>query len=197
MGNPSVIFALIGLLALLLGLWIGSRQARAAAQSQLENERKLAESREMPLREQLESAFAEMVGLRAKAEERERFKAQTEERDAMILGLRAEKAELETRLAAVTGEREMTGRLLATAEQRLRDEEAKYAQMKADLDAAFKGAAADALRANTESFLSLAKQQLSGQTNEAKLTLEAKELAIQNLLKPLGDALVALDAQAQ
>jgi DNA recombination protein RmuC len=69
--------------------------------------------------------------------------------------------------------------------------------MKAGLDAAFKGAAADALRANTESFLALAKQELGGQTKEANLTLEAKELAIKNLLDPLGKALKSLDDQTR
>jgi DNA recombination protein RmuC len=86
---------------------------------------------------------------------------------------------------------------LTRVQEQLRNEEAKYAQMKADLDTAFKGAAADALRANTESFLTLARQQLGGQTSEAAKTLEAKELAIKNMLDPLEAALRALDAQAR
>ena len=85
----------------------------------------------------------------------------------------------------------------AGAQSQLDSEEKKYAQLKAGRDAAFKGAAADALRANTESFLALAKQQLGGQTREAELTLEAKELAIKNLVDPLGAALKALDEQAR
>ncbi len=85
----------------------------------------------------------------------------------------------------------------AGARRQLKSEEAKYALMKADLDAAFKGAAADALRANTESFLALAKQELGGQTQEAKQTLEAKELAIKNLIDPLGAALKSLDEQTR
>ena len=36
--------------------------------------------------------------------------------------------------------------------------------MKADLDTAFKGAAADALRANAQSFLTIAKAELGGQS---------------------------------
>jgi DNA recombination protein RmuC len=158
-GNSAFVFALIGVAALLLGLWIGLRQGSSSAQQQLDqtifNERKLAEVREAGLQKQLYDAQAEVADLRPKVVE------------------------------------------LAALHQQLKDEEAKYAQMKADLDTTFKGAAADALRANTVSFLSLAKEQLGGQTNEAKLTLEAKELAIKNLLKPLGDALIALDAQAQ
>jgi DNA recombination protein RmuC len=199
--NPAFVIALIGvvtlLIGLLLGLWIRGTHANSAARTQLENERKLAESIEGPLREQLESAYVEMVELRIKSAERERFKTQTEDRDAVILGMRAEKADLEARITSVTGERDLLGRHLAIAEQQLRSEEAKYAQMKADLDAAFKSVAADALRANTQSFLALAREQLGGQTTEAKQTLEAKELAIKNLLDPLGSALMALNAQAQ
>jgi DNA recombination protein RmuC len=86
---------------------------------------------------------------------------------------------------------------LTRAKERLKNEGEKYVQMKADLDTAFKSAAADALRANTQSFLALAKQELGGQSNEAKQTLEAKELAIKTMLDPLGAALKSLDEQSR
>ncbi|MGA2205859.1 MAG: DNA recombination protein RmuC [Terracidiphilus sp.] len=86
---------------------------------------------------------------------------------------------------------------LAAARQQLKSEEAKYAQMKTDLDMAFKAAAADALLANTQSFLALAKQELGSQNQEAKLTLEAKETAIKNLVDPLDAALKSLDQQTR
>lgn len=86
---------------------------------------------------------------------------------------------------------------LAATRQKLSDEEAKYAQMKAELDAAFKSAAADALRANTQSFLALAKQELGGHTQEAKHTLETKEKAIEALLQPLETTLKQLDEQTR
>lgn len=86
---------------------------------------------------------------------------------------------------------------LTRVQEQLRNEETKYAQMKQDLDTAFKAAAADALRANTQSFLALAKQELGGQTQEAKQSLEARELAIKNLIDPLGAALKSLDEQAR
>ena len=159
MENSAILFALIAVAFLLLGLWIGSRKGRSAAQKQLDqalaSEHLLAETREAGLREQLEAARAQAAELRPKAEE------------------------------------------LTRVQERLRNEEAKYAQMKADLDSAFKAAAADALRSNTESFLALAKQQLGGQANEAKLTLEAKELAIKGMLDPMEKALKSLDAQAR
>jgi DNA recombination protein RmuC len=201
MGSSALIFVIVSILLFLAGLWLGARHGGTAAQSHsaqaLANERMLAETRDAALREQLEAARGEVATLKPKAEERERFKAQTEERDAAIAGLREEKGALETRLRSVTEERDLRGQELATARQKLHDEEAKYAQMKADLDAAFKGAAADALRANTESFMTLAKQQLSGQTQDAKLTLEAKEKAIRELLLPLDATLKQLDTQTR
>jgi DNA recombination protein RmuC len=123
-----------------------------------------------------------------------------------------QKLEGETKLAAaremalreqLKSANEQTAELKPKAEEltrvreQLRNQEAKYAEMKADLDTAFKGAASDALRANTQSFLALAKQELGGQTQEAKRTLEAKELAIKNMLDPVDKALKSLDEQAR
>jgi DNA recombination protein RmuC len=144
----AILFALVAVVSLFIGLWLGFRQGRTGEQN-------LAEARETPLRAQLEYARTEISLLKPKAEE----------------------------LTRVT--------------EQLRNEEAKYAQMKADLGAAFKGAAADALRANTQSFLALAKQELGGQTNQAAKTLEAKELAIKTMLDPLGAALRSLDEQTR
>jgi len=86
---------------------------------------------------------------------------------------------------------------LAATKQQLKNEQEKYTQMKADLDEAFKAAAADALRANTQSFLDLAKLELGGQNQAAKQELDAKELAIKNLVGPLDATLKSLDAQTR
>ena len=61
--------------------------------------------------------------------------------------------------------------------------------MQADIEKAFGDLAAKALSANNQSFLTLAKQELGGQSAAAKQTLEAKELAIKYLGDPLGTAL--------
>ena len=83
------------------------------------------------------------------------------------------------------------------AEVREKAQEEKYTQMKADLDKAFADLASKALRDNNVGFLQLAELKLGAQATEAEQTLEAKKLAIQNLLKPLGDALKALDVQTR
>jgi DNA recombination protein RmuC len=159
MGSSAIAYAVVAVVIFVIGLWIGSRQAKGSALSQLDqalsNERKIAETRESGLREQLDAAKDEIAELRPKADDLTRVKEQ------------------------------------------LKNEEVKYQQMKADLDTAFKGAAADALRANTQSFLALARQELGGQNAEAKQTLESKELAIKNLVDPLGAALKSLGEQAQ
>ena len=112
-------------------------------------------------------------------------------------GLDAEKTaqtiqsrELQENIARPTGE-------LGTAEANVTAEKNKYVQMQADIEKAFGDIAAKALSANSQSFLTLAKQELGGQSDAAKRTLEAKELAIKNLVDPLDAALKSLDAQTR
>lgn len=162
------IAAIIAVAALLLGLWLGSRQGRA-----------------------------ELAELRAKAEERERYRVQTEERDRQIQEMRQEKTALEAELRSVIGERDGLGRELAAVRQELQGEAKKYEQMKADLDKAFGDLAAKALSANNESFLHLAQEKLGAQNAESKRSLTEKEEAIKNLLDPLGKALTSLDSQTR
>ena len=114
-----------------------------------------------------------------------------------VSGLEAEKiAQAESAKRLQDSVTELTGRL-GTAEANLAAEKNRYAQMQADMEKAFGDLAAKALSANNLSFLTLAKQELGGQTRDAKNTLEAKELAIKTMLDPLGAALKALDEQTR
>jgi DNA recombination protein RmuC len=111
---------------------------------------------------------------------------------------------LETEKSAQAGELKglqdsitrLTGDLRA-AEAQVAAEQNRYTQMQTDLEKAFGDLAAKALNANNQSFLTLAKQELGGQTREAKQALEAREAAIKNLLDPLGKALTSLDSQTR
>jgi DNA recombination protein RmuC len=114
-----------------------------------------------------------------------------------VTGLETEKA---AQAIEVSGLRDSVTCLtaeVATEKANVTAEKNKYALMKTEIEAAFGNLAANALRDNNKSFLTLAKLELGGQNAQANQSLEAKELAIQNLLKPLGDALIALDAQAR
>jgi DNA recombination protein RmuC len=86
---------------------------------------------------------------------------------------------------------------VATEKANVLAEQNKYILMKGEIETAFGNLAARALSANNKSFLDLAKLELDGQTSEAKLTLEAKELAIKNMLDPLEATLKSLDEQAR
>lgn len=166
--SSFAVASVIAVVALLIGLWVGFRQGRAG-----------------------------LSELQSKADEREKFKAQTEERERQIQELRQEKASVETELRTIVSERDGLGRDLAAAKQELVSEAKKYVQMKADLDVAFGDLAARALSANNQSFLALAQERLGSQNADAKRDLSAKEEAIKNLLDPLGKALASLDTQAR
>jgi len=108
--------------------------------------------------------------------------------------------EILRRDAFIAVEKELNNQLnekVVRAEERGFAQEEKYTQMKADLDKAFGNLAADALRANTQTFLDVARQELTGQTQDAKQALEARETAIKNMLDPLGVALKNIDEQTR
>src|ERR1035437_4130118 len=114
-----------------------------------------------------------------------------------VASLEAEKATLTTDLGTEKDESQKLRVLSAGAEAREKAQEEKYAQMKTDLGTSFGNLAAEALRANNQSFLMIAKQELGGQTSEVKQTMEFKELAIKKLLDPLSAALMSLDKQSR
>lgn len=97
---------------------------------------------------------------------------------------------LQQEIIRITGE-------LGGANACIAAEKQKYTQMQSDMEKAFGDIAAKALSANNQSFLTLAKQELGGQTQEAKHTLETKEKAIQALLQPLETTLKHLDEQTR
>jgi DNA recombination protein RmuC len=114
-----------------------------------------------------------------------------------IASLESEKARLDALVAAEIERSQQLREQVAGAKEREKAQEEKYAQMKADLDKAFGSLAAEALRANNQTFLSIAKQELGGQANEANKNLEAKEQAIKTLLDPLKETLGKLDSQTR
>lgn len=127
-------------------------------------------------------------------------KAGSAEVKVHLENIRKLEEEVQRRDGLIAVEKELNHQLnekVVRAEERGLAQEEKYAQMKADLDKAFGNLAAEALRANNQTFLDFAKQELGGQTQEAKQSLEARETAIKNLLDPLSATLKSLDEQAR
>jgi DNA recombination protein RmuC len=117
---------------------------------------------------------------------REQMKGLEEEKARQAIDTKG----LQETITRLTGE-------LGTAEANVTAEKNKYVQMQVDIEKLFGDIAAKALSANNQSFLTLAKRELGGQSDAAKQTLEAKELAIKNLVDPLDAALKSLDAQTR
>jgi DNA recombination protein RmuC len=64
-----------------------------------------------------------------------------------------------------------------------------------ELTRTFQSLAADALKGNNDSFLQLAKTRLEGFQTEAQGELELRKQAVENLIKPISDALESVDTQ--
>ncbi|GAA5482698.1 DNA recombination protein RmuC [Haloferula sargassicola] len=89
--------------------------------------------------------------------------------------LRTQLAEIRTRLEAETKAAAEKQALLERAEARLSQ--------------TFKALSADALKATTDQFFSLAKQSLRAQQDEAKSELEKRRTAIEHMIKPVTESL--------
>ena len=112
-------------------------------------------------------------------------------------------ADLESRLQQATdashvAEKEMAVLRTEAAELRTRlEQEAKaakerqevYEQAEKRLADVFKGLSADALKSSTEQFFHLANQTLRAHQDEAKVDLEQRKKAIEQLVKPVNDTL--------
>jgi DNA recombination protein RmuC len=67
----------------------------------------------------------------------------------------------------------------------------------ADLQNAFKALAADALQSNNSSFLQIAQETLKRFQSEARGDLEARHKAVADLVTPINESLIKVDAQIQ
>jgi DNA recombination protein RmuC len=118
---------------------------------------------------------------------------------------------LDADLTQRTAERDAAQRELAAAgqtrlnlekektqlEERLTAEKAALAKAEKTFIDTFSALASKALKDNNQSFLDLARQELGKQQLTADKELEAKETAIANLLKPVGEALTKLQSTTQ
>ncbi|AOV18137.1 DNA polymerase V [Acidihalobacter aeolianus] len=149
-----------------------------------------AERQRSELQERLierERAFAELAG-RSEGDRRRVTELQ---------------AELEGRTAALDAERELNNELqrdMAELRERLSQERRAAAEKlalleeaRAKLSDAFKALSSDALKHNNESFLKLAHENLKRFQQGARDDLEKRQLAIEELTKPIRESLTKVD----
>jgi len=83
---------------------------------------------------------------------------------------------------------------LAEAETMSQEKTALLEETERRLSDAFKGLAAEALRANNEMFLALAREKFAGFHQQAQGDLESRQRAIDELVRPLTESLGRVDA---
>jgi len=87
--------------------------------------------------------------------------------------------------------------LIANDEARIAEQAASLDQAQSTLKAAFQEMAQDSLAKNNQMFLELAQQKLNVQEEKAKANLGEKEKAVENLVKPIQEALTKTHKQIE
>ena len=130
---------------------------------------------------------AELAGLRATAGELRgqlaHLMARGEALEAELGDVRHARAVADTQVAELKLRLAEQGELLETAETRLGD--------------TFRALAADALQANNQGFMALASERLGAVRAETASALEAREKAIEGLVKPVRESLDKVDNKIQ
>jgi DNA recombination protein RmuC len=171
--------ALLAIVALLAGWWLGSRAAKSAAGQQVEPLcNALRESKEEVerLRREREPLFGERAAFQQQSEE---LRRQGEEQKSELGNLRRLCAELTTDAARVQ-EQLKAGHAALISEREL------LTAAREKLTDTFKSLAGDILKENNAQFLGIANRELS-----------AKEESIEKLLSPVRETLGKMEAQTQ
>jgi DNA recombination protein RmuC len=112
------------------------------------------------------------------------------EKDASVVDLQRQVTALSTKAAELS-------QSLVEQQKQAREKLALLDDAKRQLADAFKALAADALKSSNTSFLELAKTQLEKFQESAKGDLEKRQTAIDELVKPVKESLVKVDAKLQ
>jgi DNA recombination protein RmuC len=187
--------------------WLVGRIVAANAASQLKvleerlaaREQKVAEldaglktsgDQARQLQSALEQERVEHAATKQSAAEIARFRQEVAAKDGDLAGLRTELSRLQEkygRIETVLGEErkafEEKQALLTDAQNKLGD--------------AFKALSAEALKSNNQSFLDLARATLDKFQDGAKSDLEKRQIAIDQLVKPVHESLTKFDTRIQ
>jgi DNA recombination protein RmuC len=142
--------------------------------------------------------FLRSAGAAASAAAAERLLAREADIARLSAGLAARETELAESRRAVEAERAahaLTSSSLAAEQAAAVEKIAALTDAHTRLSAEFKALSADALRANNEAFLNLARETLGRTQQAAAGELEKRQLAIDALVKPIRESLEKVDAK--
>jgi DNA recombination protein RmuC len=178
---------LVTLAALALGASVGWTWSAARERRRGEGKLRDVEARLRETEAKLLSAEGGARAAQATAEELRRTLGVAEDRaqrlDDELGESQKARAIAETQSAELRRNLDEQKALLDSAQEKLGD--------------AFRSLAAKALAANNEGFLTLAAEKLNAAHKEADTTLEARQVAIDSLLKPVRESLERVDAKIQ
>jgi len=173
----GVLMLLLGLALGAVGTWLLFRVKIAAAYARGRGE---SSSESAAMSERLTAREDSIEELRNRLVEKD---ASLNDLQRQFLALNARVAELQQSLVEERKQAQEKLALLDDAKRQLSD--------------AFKALAADALKSSNTSFLELAKTQLEKFQDSAKGDLEKRQTAIDELVKPVKESLVKVDAKLQ
>jgi DNA recombination protein RmuC len=188
--------AVVAAVALVVGAalaWLlrgaNSRAQRAAAEAQL-----------ALLREQLQDRVGELEGLKSELARSVASLRQESERRAVAEQVAGRVPDLEKRLGESAERAAEQWAKIAELETRLAEERKAASERLSLLDNAqqalsnaFKALSSEALRSNNQAFLDLAKTQLGEFQQGARSELEARQKAVDELVRPLRESLEKVD----
>ena len=203
------------LLAFIVGLLIGIAAALLVARNRIERARTQAATEAATARavleERLRSTDELAAGLRGQlAVLQDDLRHRTEqlqqeaERRSAAEAQAARIPELESSLEALRASNADLGRIRSELETRIAEERkaadekmAMLQQARTELSDAFKALSSEALNSNNNAFLELAKTHLEKFQEGAKTDLEARQKAVEELVKPVKESLVSMDTKLQ
>jgi len=172
-----ILMLLVGVVLGGTGAWLLSRVKIAAAY-----ERGRGESSP-----ELAALGERLVGREASIEE---LRSRLSEKDVSLADLQRQVAALSSRAAELN-------QALVEQQKQAQEKLALLEDAKRQLTDAFKALAADALKSSNTSFLELAKTHLEKFQESAKGDLEKRQMAIDELVKPVKESLGKVDAKLQ
>lgn len=185
-----IVGVLVGLLVGAMGVWLLQR----GRVSDLGTEVYQAESEVKRLQDALQAASTSQATAEARAERIPDLEEQVRVKERAIDGFRDELELIKVKCERLEGEMASEKR---SFEERKAELESTLKQAEETLTNAFKSLASEALGTSNKQFLELAKETLEKYQEQAKGDLDKKQVAIDNVVKPLAETLQKYEQNLQ
>lgn len=177
-------------IGLVLGLLVGAAVVFVRLNRAAQDQRQTWDQTEKELQSQLSASREERAALVGRLERLTQLETELAAKVTAIEGLQEE-------LSAFREERRGLETQLAERERALEEQKKLLEEAQVHLKESFEALSSQALRANNQQFLDLAKEHLQTQQKEGKGELEKKQQAIEELVKPLTEGLKQISEKVQ